>query len=149
MLMADYLLVLTVAGGAEAGAALEAAAGGRFDNCSNPLSAGAVAGGVVAGAEDGASEGPLPWLNFFANNEALLSGLYAATHAIKIASTKNMPATYLVILVSTLPEPAPKSASVAAPPKAVPPRPASFLGNCSNTRKISSTQSRNIKTVKV
>src|SRR5580658_486926 len=63
-----------------------------------------------------------------------------------MASPKNTPATYLVILVSTLPEPAPNRASVAAPPKAMPPMPASFLGNCSSTRKTSRTQSTNINT---
>ena len=43
------------------------------------------------------------------------------------ADPKKMPAEYLVMAVRAVPEPAPKSASVAAPPNAMP-APASFLG---------------------
>src|SRR5208283_2171185 len=55
------------------------------------------------------------------------------TMEITRARTKNPPAKYLVILVNTVPDPAPKSASVAAPPKAKP-APASFFGSCMRTR---------------
>ena len=57
-----------------------------------------------------------------------------------IVSSRKMTVAYFVILVSALPLPAPKSASVAAPPKAWP-MPASFLGNCTNTSRISNKQS--------
>jgi len=55
------------------------------------------------------------------------------------AMAKNNPAVYFVIFVSALPEPAPNSASVAAPPKAIP-APASFFGNCTRTSKIKNKQ---------
>ena len=58
------------------------------------------------------------------------------------AAPKNIPAEYLVMVVRALPEPAPKSASVAAPPNAMP-APASFLGNCSRIKRISTMLSKN------
>ena len=55
-------------------------------------------------------------------------GMIAASIAINMARAKNTPATYFVILVSALPEPAPNSASAAPPPNASP-APASFFGS--------------------
>src|SRR4051794_33671546 len=59
-------------------------------------------------------------------------GLCLTSCAFRIQSkkvrTKKIPVTYLVILVSAVPLPAPNKASVAPPPKAWP-MPASFLGN--------------------
>ena len=60
---------------------------------------------------------------------------------IRRAAPKNIPAEYFVMVVSALPEPAPKSASVAAPPNAMP-APASFLGNCSKIKSISTMESK-------
>ena len=62
-------------------------------------------------------------------------------------SAKKMPEVHFVIFVSTLPEPAPNSASVAPPPKATP-MPASFLGNCNSTRNTKMMQSSTKKNVK-
>src|SRR5687767_3482760 len=59
-----------------------------------------------------------------------------------------MTVAYLVIFVSALPLPAPKRASVAAPPKAWP-MPASFLGNCTRTSSIKNRQSKIRNTVKI
>src|SRR6185436_3416063 len=63
-----------------------------------------------------------------------------------MARAKKTPAPHLVSFVRALPEPAPKSASVAAPPKAWP-MPASFLGNCTSTSKIKNKQSSTSTTV--
>ena len=60
---------------------------------------------------------------------------------------RKIPAFHLVSLVSTFPAPAPKRASVAPPPKAVP-RPASFLGNCTSTNRTKKRELRNRITVK-
>jgi len=60
---------------------------------------------------------------------------------------RKIPAFHLVSLVSTLPAPAPKSASVAPPPKAVP-NPASFLGSCTSTSRTRKRQLRNSTTIK-
>ena len=60
---------------------------------------------------------------------------------------KKIAVAYFVILVSAFPLPAPKSASVAAPPKAWP-IPASFLGNCTRTSSVKNKQSITKTTVK-
>jgi hypothetical protein len=54
-------------------------------------------------------------------------------------SAKNIPADHFVIRVSTLPDPAPNSASVAPEPNAKP-TPASFFGSCISTSSASSRQ---------
>jgi len=60
---------------------------------------------------------------------------------------RKIPAFHLVSLVSTFPAPAPKSASVVPPPKAVP-SPASFLGSCTSTNRTKNRELRNSITVK-
>src|SRR5260370_16179464 len=55
-------------------------------------------------------------------------------------SRKKMAVAYLVIFVRALPLPAPNKASVVPAPKACP-MPASFLGRCTSTSKISNKQS--------
>ena len=116
-----------------------------FVNCNKPPLTGAAA---AAGGGVGACEIVVPFLVTSSRSSAAADfDLLAAMIAMSRASPKKMPAAYFVILVSTLPEPAPKSASVAAPPKAMP-APASFLGNCNSINSTSRTQSRNINTVK-
>src|SRR6266436_2442060 len=62
------------------------------------------------------------------------------------ARKKKPPAAYLVILVSTVPEPAPNKASVAVAPNARP-APASFFGSWISTKKTRITQSSTITNV--
>src|SRR5262245_21196050 len=61
---------------------------------------------------------------FCFNMSLTLSLLPAPTRALRMdrnrARPKKMPAQYLVIFVSAVPEPAPNKASVVAPPKAMP-----------------------------
>ena len=98
--------------------------------------------GVAGTLETGAG---LAVPNFSANELPERFGL--ALTARTIARTKKKTATHLVILVRTFPDPAPNSASVAAPPKARP-APASFLGSWRSTSRISRRQSTTINTVK-
>lgn len=149
MLMDDYLFVPSgVAFAAGGVVGMADWAGGRLENngvCSNPL----LPDGAAKGDEVGALAGA--WDCF--NNASLSASALdfwcwlEATMAMMMARAKNMPAQYLVILVRTLPEPAPNRASVAPLPKANP-APASFLGSCSSTRRTRRTQSTNIRKVR-
>jgi hypothetical protein len=149
MLMNDYLFVpggvAFPAGGVDG---MVDWAGGRLENngvCRNPLLPAGAAKGDEAGALIGAGD-------CFNNASLSASALdfwccLEATTAMRMARPKNMPAAYLVILVRTLPEPAPNRASVAPLPKASP-APASFFGSCSSTSRTRMTQSINIRKVR-
>src|SRR5438094_207592 len=84
---------------------------------------------VPAGIGDGIGAGALAR---FCNSEARRREPAVALFWLRNDNVRTKPrkivAVYFVIFVRALPEPAPKSASVAPPPKATP-APASFFGN--------------------
>jgi hypothetical protein len=100
--------------------------------------------------EVGGNAGDAGWLDAVpglansSSNAPLLAGVRCRPMmARRRANPKKMPAEYLVMVVSAVPDPAPKSASAAEPPNAMP-APASFLGTCTRIKSISTMQFRNM-----
>ncbi len=86
----------------------------------------------------------VPGLDSASSNAPPLAGVRCRPMmASRRANPKKMPAEYLVMVVSAVPDPAPKSASAAEPPNAMP-APASFLGTCTRIKSISTMQFRNM-----
>ena len=95
--------------------------------------------GALVGLGDTSVGGGSAFWNCSSNADERFFAFWPYRMESESVRTKKMPVAYFVILVSALPLPAPNSASVVPPPKAVP-MPASFLGNCTSTSKMRSRQ---------